>query len=277
MTQIGVVVVSYGRLQAAYELGVCVAGYGRALGHEVMTIVVDNLGESHGPLPGVQILELDNPGFGAAINSGVSELPDACEAVICMSHDVRIDRNSAELLLDRVLSGSADIAAPRLRIDEQTSFGLKVTWRNVTHAREPAAISAIDGAILVVARAAWRRLGGYRTDYFLYWEDTELGLRADKCGLRVDVVADAVASSSSAAGSPAHEYYTTRNAYLFRRDVRTPWFRLAMCYLAFRDGVIAVRRLGSPGHDLRTLGQLRLRGLVDGLKGRRGSRNLNYG
>ncbi len=50
---------------------------------------------------------------------------------------------------------------------------------------QPTEVTFASGAALVVTATAWRQLGGFSADYFLYHEDTELGLRLWLGGYRV--------------------------------------------------------------------------------------------
>jgi len=45
----------------------------------------------------------------------------------------------------------------------------------------------VSGAALLVDRQSFERLGGFREDFFMYYEDIDLGLRASDLGIPVDV------------------------------------------------------------------------------------------
>ncbi len=138
------------------------------------------------------------------------------------------------------------------------------------------------GAAPVFTPDAWRALGGFREDLFLYWEDAELSLRAQDLGLRMTIAADAVvwhAVGGTGEGSGQSKnfyYYSARNRLKIMfgrgqgRRLLTPYGlmslakfalrplrrekqdRLAKCALVVRgyvEGYRASRRDGPPSGD----------------------------
>lgn len=94
-----------------------------------------------------------------------------------------------------------------------------------------------------------KKLRGFDDRYFLYWEDTDLSLRIQKTGHQTIYQPKAVIwhknAGSSGSGSALHEYYQTRNRYLFGfrfAPLRTKLFLLKQLFVQFRSGNQAVRR-----------------------------------
>ena len=77
---------------------------------------------------------------------------------------------------------------------------------------QPADVAGVTGALFATRRDVWDLLGGMHDDYFLYYEDTDLSLRAWLAGLRVRYVPEAVAEHSYEFGrNPRKMYLLERN------------------------------------------------------------------
>jgi len=78
----------------------------------------------------------------------------------------------------------------------------------------------VTGCCLLIKRSALERVGFLDERFFLYWEDTDWGLRARRAGLRNVVVPriqirHRVAASSGGMGSPLRVYHRTRSHLVF--------------------------------------------------------------
>ena len=92
-------------------------------------------------------------------------------------------------------------------------------------ARELREVATLDsdyvtGCALLMRRAALERVGLLDEDFFLYWEDTDWGLRVKASGLRNVVVVGGrvghrVSATSGGLGSPFRVYHKTRSHLLF--------------------------------------------------------------
>lgn len=110
-------------------------------------------------------------------------------------------------------------------------------------------VGAISGALLLIERELWVRLGGFDEDYFMYSEDIDLARRARDFGRRSLVTPGAVAlhlgGASSARRSDKMILVMTGKAHYFRKNwspLRRRW-ALAMLWsgVALRA---ALQRLG---------------------------------
>lgn len=75
-------------------------------------------------------------------------------------------------------------------------------------------VSFVPGGFLLFGRATLRRLGGFRRDYFMYFEDVELCLRSRRLGIRLTVVPAARVHHLPPAPGPAPawiEYHKIKN------------------------------------------------------------------
>ena len=54
--------------------------------------------------------------------------------------------------------------------------------------RDPLDVEYIPGAMMFARRELWQALGGFREDFFVYYEDSDLCFRARRAGYRISVV-----------------------------------------------------------------------------------------
>lgn len=99
----------------------------------------------------------------------------------------------------------------------------------------PAEVAFASGACLAVERGAWERLGGFSDPYFLYQEDTDLGLRLWLAGERVGIEPRALCD---------HAYEFDKGAQKWRYLERNRWATIIRTYprrllLALLPGLIA--------------------------------------
>lgn len=195
-------------------------------------VVVDNSGRGavRAVLPdvsGVRVIEnATNLGFGAAINQGwrasgsryIASLNDDAEAAPrWLEHLVRTADSDENL----------GLLAPQVRLSDGTldSAGMLIgadgSSKQRAHRKSPAACSTSEPVLLPSGSAAlYRRsmledIGGFDDSFFLYCEDTDLGLRARWRGWTCRYVPEAVVlhrySHSAGRASALKAYYVERN------------------------------------------------------------------
>ena len=162
----------------------------------------------------VQLLALDsNDGFGAACNAGVAR----CQSkwVLLLNPDVRMTWGDVTTLASRAeaVSARATLGAlgPRIerpdgRVEPSWERDLSL-WREMRRRSrwrrwqegEPSALQALEhesreltssstsvdwlsGACLLVLREAYEQIGGFDEEFFLYFEDADLGRRLRDAG-----------------------------------------------------------------------------------------------
>ncbi|MCW3468054.1 glycosyltransferase family 2 protein [Rhodococcus pyridinivorans] len=168
-----------------------------------------------------------NAGFGAGVNCGVKSLGlKSSEYVWVLNPDTRIERDSAARLVKAIDEHRADIVSPLIVTDPdgQVWFGggdldLKRgrTSHRVTTPHKVEECSFLTGAAMMLRGASWHRLGGFREDLFMYWEDADLCIRARDLGMTMMIAPDvtiwhAVGATSSASGkSELYYFYMQRN------------------------------------------------------------------
>jgi len=212
-TAIGVVTVSYG---SGDVLRGFLGSIERSSSRRLITVVVDNkatdadvrdLAQAHD----ATYLPLENNrGYGDGMNAGVRALPSEIEWVLISNPDVELGDGAIDAL---VATGAADPtigsvgpaiitddevypsarAVPSLRLGIGHALFANIWTGNPwTRAYKKESESApvrrdagwLSGASVLVRRSAFEKLGGFDTDYFMYFEDVDLGYRLGKAGYR---------------------------------------------------------------------------------------------
>jgi GT2 family glycosyltransferase len=188
------------------------------------------------PPPGGSLIRMErNVGYGGAVNAALRrQLDDGAELVLVLTHDFRVRPGAiAKLVEGAARAPSFGILGPVLwsrRDDRVWSYGgvrLPSGW--VGHRGDPppaldgtgvAECEWVDGAAMLVRGQVFRDIGLFEERYFMYFEETDLCLRARRAGWHVGVVIDAV--SEHAPGVPsrpgAYAYLATRNGLEYARN-----------------------------------------------------------
>ncbi len=227
------VTVAIPTLAADSALAECLESLALQTGIGVEIVVVDNSGQGLVRRKGlaggsVRVIENQrNEGFGAAINAVcrsseapyVAALNDdavvkrgwAAALVEAAESDARVGMCASRILLAG--SGALDSAGMLIARDgssKQRGHGLPA---DSFPAREEVLFPS--GCAALYRRAMLNEIGGFDEDFFLYCEDTDLGLRAQRAGWRCLYVPDAVVehrySYSAGRASARKAFYVERN------------------------------------------------------------------
>ena len=205
---------------------------GRQTRRDFEVVIVDNSGQGlvrRGTWAvGVRVLEnRENAGFGAAVNAGTgaSQSP----YVATLNDDTVADPRWLDSLvcaLERRPDAGMGASQVRLfgepRLD---SAGMLVcgdgSSKQRGHGRPPEDFPVAEetlfpsGSAALYRRAMLDEIGGFDDRFFLYCEDTDLGLRARWAGWKCLYVPDALVehhySHSAGPASPVKAYYVERN------------------------------------------------------------------
>lgn len=175
-------------LVVTYESRHCLEGLSPLLSACPQVVVVDNASrdgtaqqaQALWPHARVQVMPR-NKGFGAANNAGLSEI--STPLVLLLNPDCRIDL-SALLTLVRVAEKfpEAAIFAPQLT-GKHGRRDLSYRWPRWTWpprgpgADGPACVGFVSGAAMLWQLDAFRGVGYFDEDFFLYYEDDDLCMR----------------------------------------------------------------------------------------------------
>jgi GT2 family glycosyltransferase len=237
LTHASVVVVAYRAGDALTRLLHSLAGQDGL--HEV--IVVDNGGggveieEARGR-DGVRVLDAGgNVGFAAGCNAGAAAAEG--DALVFLNPDTVAAHGAVAQLVRTLDDPEIGIAMARLRLLDRpellNSRGLEVHVSGLSWAGgygEPAEsvdevhdVPAASGTALAVRADAFRELGGFTNELFMYQEDLLLGWKARLAGLRVvvDPAADVFHDYDYARNGAKH-YLLERNRLVFTFSTYSP-------------------------------------------------------
>lgn len=202
-----------------------------------------------------------NLGYGAGMNFGFQRLTSPTKYVLLLTHEVALAQADIDAMISTAERQGAALVGPILHLPDGGgiwSSGGEVGRSGLPRHRRDTPLQDrraqwLDGAALLVRTAAFERVGGFDPDYFLYYEDVDLGLRlARHGGAWVSVSATCQQDTNR---MPA--YFGARNSTLLWRKHKRP-LRLAV---ALARGLFMSLRRSKHSGDRRA----RLRGLRDGL------------
>ncbi len=216
-------------LAAGEMLADCLDSLERQTFADFEVIVVDNSGRrAVEPRGGVRVIANErNLGFGAAVNQGVRESSAPFLAVL--NDDATVDPRWMEALLAAIESRpDIGMCAPQIRLagdGRLDSAGMLLcrdgSSKQRGHLENPESFARAGEALLPSGCAAiYRRemleeIGLFDEGFFLYCEDTDLGLRARWAAWECLYVPDAIVqhrySQSSGKASALKAYYVERN------------------------------------------------------------------
>jgi len=174
-----------------------------------------------------------NLGWGYAVNQGVKIAEKKnFDWVFVLNPDTYLGNNSLVKLLDFAKTKeSAKILAPVVEFQKKGKIlydlGGYLTFFGRTYHKELESLDLISeaephyvsGAAVLIETNLFKKIGYFKEDYFLYFEDVDFCLRAKKSGFAIFVVSESKAwhklSSSVGFSSPKNIYYNLRNNLKF--------------------------------------------------------------
>ena len=194
--------------------------------------------------PGVRAEFLDrNLGYAGANNRALQALFDAgCEYALILNPDTVVTPEAVSELVDAAAERpdagpfGARIAegwpgAPPASLGERYWPSLLWAPRALLRCRRqryrPYAVGGVVGCAMLVPRALFERLDGFREDFFAYYEEVDLCLRARAAGFRPTVAPFAEVGHGGARGfaggmTPVAAYLKARNLWRLGVDTNGP-------------------------------------------------------
>lgn len=233
--------------------------------------------------PGVELVRnAENLGFTGGMNVGIRAATG--KYVLLLEDDVVADAGCAAALVDYAEAhpevglcggvmlnrGSGTVRCAGGELSLGARFGKRVIGSGLDGAHpfgEPYPVTYLPGALMFARREDLLRLGGFREDFFMYFEDDELCLRVRKAGWQIAVVPGARVAHFEPPAGPCPgwlEFVKTRNLlrlyllhapllvlpYFLCRNVAYEFVRLAVrchprCLVLLRAALDTLLR--SPG------------------------------
>jgi hypothetical protein len=263
----------------------------RTLPDWISITIVDNGSEFSGPnvepiLDRVDVIHTSkNGGFAAGVNAGLANV-SSDSWLLLLNPDALITESALLTLLSEARIRKLDIASPRiLRADSATPWfeggyvdprcGVirQPGWSEIPN--QESWCPFISGCVMLFSPNAVSRYLPLHEEYFMYWEDVDICLRAHQDGAKLGVVTRTVAqhdegrSSSSGPGkSGLYYYYMSRNRVWVMRSHRDYFMNTSYPYTLVVTAKACREVARSEIHPIgKTLAVLA--GTVVGLMGRR--------
>lgn len=268
---------------------------------ECLTVIVvdngstdDSVARICASFPQVMLLETGaNLGYAGGNNVGVRyALEHDVEAVLILNNDIIVAPDFLQPLVDAALL-SPELAIVTSAVcdmahrDVVWALGANIDWRDGSPVRlhcgesyetwrgmPPYQVGYAAGSAMLAPRRVWEVAGLIDESYFLYYEDTDWCMGAQRAGFRVLAVPNSVVwhdvNAQQGRGSAAVTYYMTRNSLWFlRRNLPPGQQRMAMLRVVLRAGWHV---LGDIKNGQAARAMARLQGLRDYALGRIGPR-----
>lgn len=193
----------------------------------------------HRELPGIELLQTGaNLGFGGGCNVGIRHaLAFGAEYIWLVNSDATVDVDALTALvqvadsnpkLGAVGSVLFDADAPN-RVQLWGGGRVNLWLGRSNHCLAPQRLDFVSGASLLLRRVALEQVGLFDSaQFFMYWEDTDLGFRLRQAGWQLAVAAGSKIwhkqSASLGMGNPLLDEYATRSCVRFlKRHAPMPW------------------------------------------------------
>lgn len=226
-----------------------------------------------------------NGGYGSGLNLGVQAARRlGADTFLLLNPDARIDRTDLDVLRGRLDERRDALLSPVVQRPDGTPWFVggaldMVRGRTMSRPVRPGTeeLTWLSGACLLTSAEAWDALGGFDDDYFLYWEDVDLSVRAARLGMVVEVVDAARAEHDEGAtqrdGRPAplswtYYEFNIRNRLVFAAKHLTPRQRRSWYLHTPHESYRVLLRGEGRRIFLRPLHPIScaVRGVVDGLR-----------
>jgi len=215
-----------------------------------------------------------NLGFARACNQGMEWVfSRGADYALLLNNDTTVDTNMLARLVDAaLLYPDAGILGPKICYADRpgvpwfTGFrfrhGLYIVRtsspRHLVQSACPAAVDFISGCGMLVSRRLYETIGGFHERYFMYYEDVDYCLTANKSGFDVLYIPHAlmwhaISASSGGKHSVRKQIEQVKSCLIFSRRHTRGWTRLANVTVRISHAlfVIARQSIGSAIDTLR--------------------------
>ena len=233
--------------------------------------------------PGIELLEAGrNVGFASGMNLGIRQaLKRGADYALLLNNDTIADPAMLDQLLKQAASG-VGLMAPAIFYADQpdriwsvgggfSSILLEATGNHGRHRLlpdRPVERGFLSGCALLIHREVFEKVGLFDERFFMYYEDLDFCLRAQRAGYCLWLVPKArlwhkVSLSSGGANSPAERYHMAFSSALYFRKYARGWRLFVVIPYRLMSALRWTVRLGVRG-NWQSLSAY-WRGLRDGL------------
>lgn len=185
----------------------------------------------------VLIKNKKNLGWSGGNNIGIKyAIKHYADCLLLLNNDVYLDINAINCLVKELYSkDQIGIVGPKTYfqndkkriadaggiIDKNRFFGKNRGNGKIDKGQydKEKILDYVSGSAILVKKEVFEKIGFLDEHFFLYYEDADFCQRAKKAGFLSVFVPDSIAyhefGATGKIGSPLHNYYTTRNHYLF--------------------------------------------------------------
>ncbi|MGB9694173.1 MAG: glycosyltransferase family 2 protein [Fervidobacterium sp.] len=244
----GIVVVTFNRVNVLRD---CIRSLSNINYKNYWIIVVDNASVDGTAeivkklFPSVRLMRnKDNLGYTGGVNKGIEcALEQNCDYILVLNDDVVVDPDFLKNLVNvACFDPKIGLVAPKLACFENPdklyneygkyNFYLGIGYQPLSRINIPKEIDLIPGASFLIKREVIQKIGLMDENFFLYFDEGDLCLRAKKAGYKIMYVPTAkayhkVSQSFSGWANPVVLYYSTRNELLLAlKHLNFPLFML---------------------------------------------------
>lgn len=266
MKKVAVVILNY---KVKYLVLKCLSSIEKSSYPNLVIVVVDN--DSQDGLRDclnvsdnlLFIQNKDNLGYAGGNNSGIREaLKQQADFIFILNPDTTIESNTIEKLVEGIKRNQADLANPKIYFAGSRKLwfaGKRMDLANVIASHigvdqedagqynQERIINDVTGGALLVSVKVFQKVGLFDERYFMYYEDSDLAMRAKKAGFKAVYVPSAIVyhrnAQSSGLGSSLQDYFITRNRMLFAKKFLSHRIRFALLREAAKNVLNPTRRL----------------------------------
>ena len=294
--RVGVILVNYGQWELTRK---CIDSLDRSLFADISITLIDNC--SPGPVPswvtsrkGLRFKRMEeNTGFAGGNNAGFRmSLEDSAEYAFFLNNDAEVlpetIHNLARYLRENARTGIIAPAVYRASDPAQLwgAGGKFVKWKmrfeqvdlpgKECSPDEGIQVDFVSGCALMIRTDLFSKIGGFREDFFMYYEDADLCRKVVEQDYSVEVlpsetVLHSVASGSGGELSKIAIYFSERNRIVLSRDMLSPCLRFV--FMVYKSAVLLVLTMKFLLWQGPELIPCIWRGYFDGLAGRTGYSN----
>ena len=192
-----------------------------------------------------------NLGYGAAMNLGVSLLPESVDTIVLLTHEVVLQESALQKLAWELTSlPDVAILGPTLmNLADGNVWSVGGNFssiRNIPyHLKSISEATArgvrwLDGACLVMHRDTWNEVGGFDPNFFLYFEDIDLCLRIAKSTRKRVSVSSEVKVWQEPGGNLTHSIVNENFPYFL---IKSGNYKAAVAWIFVRCLIIALGTL----------------------------------